>query len=455
MKILVIGSGGREHAIVHALSQSKTVERLWCAPGNAGIAQEPCLPAGRAECVPIPVDDIPSLYAFARKNLVDLTIVGPELPLVEGIVDYFRKEGLAIVGPSKSAARLEGSKSFAKSFMHKYGIPTARYEVVPNLQKGSYLLSHWKGCCVVKADGLAAGKGVKVCADASEAKAFLFDLMEKEMYGSAGSTVVLEECLQGEEATVMAFCDGKTLVPMPASQDHKRLLDNDEGPNTGGMGAYAPAPVVNPDLLARIDKEIFQPFMKGIAAEGFDYRGIIYFGLMITPAGPQVLEFNVRFGDPETQTVLPLLESDLAEVFLAVAEQRLSDIAVRWKKQSAFCVVLASAGYPGSFEKGKVIHGLSAKAADVAVFHAGTQAQGKTIVTSGGRVLGVTALGDTLEAAREKAYKAAGKISFEGKIFRKDIGAKALHSSPLVGEDAGGGEPPIPAFPHEGGRGYS
>jgi phosphoribosylamine--glycine ligase len=419
MRILVIGSGGREHALVKSLGRNKQIEKLWCAPGNAGIAQE-------AECVAIPVDDIPSLCAFARDHQVDLTMVGPELPLVEGLVDNFRKEGLKIVGPTKSAARLEGSKSFAKSFMHKYGIPTARYEVVPNLQKGSYLLAHWKGACVVKADGLAAGKGVKVCANAAEAKAFLFDVMEKEMFGSAGSTAVLEECLQGEEATIMAFCDGKTLVPMPASQDHKRLLDNDEGPNTGGMGAYAPAPLVDPTLMARIETEIFQPFMKGIAAEGFDYRGIIYFGLMMTAAGPQVLEFNVRFGDPETQTVLPLLESDLAEVLEAVADQRLADVSVRWKNQSALCVVLASAGYPGPYAKGKTIHGLSTKAADVSVFHAGTETQGKSVVTSGGRVLGVTALGDTLEKAREKAYKAAGKISYEGKIFRNDIGAKAL-----------------------------
>jgi len=426
MRILVIGSGGREHAIVHTLAQSKKVKRLWCAPGNAGIARQ-------ADCVPLQVDDIPALAAFARNNQVDLTVVGPELPLVEGLVDYFRKAELAVVGPSKSAARLEGSKSFAKSFMHKYGIPTARYEVVPNLQKGSYLLSHWKGPCVVKADGLAAGKGVKVCADAAEAKAFLFDVMEKEMFGSAGSTVVLEECLQGEEATVMAFCDGKTLVPMPASQDHKRLLDNDEGPNTGGMGAYAPAPVVTLPLMERLDKEIFQPFLKGIQEEGFDYRGIIYFGLMITPNGPQVLEFNVRFGDPETQVVLPLLETDLVDVLMAVAEKRLAESLVEWKRKSSLCVVLASAGYPGSYEKGKVIKGLSIKPGEAKVFHAGTQARGADLVTSGGRVLGVTALGDSLEAARDKAYKAVGKIAYEGKTFRKDIGAKALVVSGRAG----------------------
>jgi len=427
MKILVIGSGGREHAIVHALARSPKVKKLWCAPGNAGIAQE-------AECVHIQADNIRELFAFARDNHVDLTVVGPEGPLVDGLVDHFRHGGLTVIGPTKTAACLEGSKSFAKNFMHKYGIPTARYEVVPNLQKGSYLLSHWKGPCVVKANGLAAGKGVKVCRDAAEAKEFLFEVMEKEMFGSAGSTVVLEECLHGEEATVMAFCDGQTLVPMPASQDHKRLLDNDEGPNTGGMGAYAPAPVVTPTLLKRIENEVFKPFLKGIQEEKFDFRGIIYFGLMITPAGPQVLEFNTRFGDPETQVVLPLLESDLLDVLLAVADKRLTTASVRWKKKSALCLVLASAGYPGSYEKGKVIHGLGTKQGDsVNVFHAGTQRTADGIMTSGGRVLGVTGLADTLEAARDKAYKAADAISYEGKISRKDIGAKALAVSARAG----------------------
>jgi phosphoribosylamine--glycine ligase len=427
LKILVIGGGGREHAIVHTLAQSRRVKRLWCAPGNAGIAQE-------AECLPIQADNIPALFAFAKENKIDLTVVGPELPLVTGLVDHFRHGGLAVVGPTKSAARLEGSKSFAKGFMHKYGIPTARYEVVPNLQKGSYLLNHWKGPCVVKADGLAAGKGVKVCADAAEAKEFLFEIMEKEIFGAAGSTAILEECLQGEEATVMAFCDGKTLVPMPASQDHKRLLDNDEGPNTGGMGAYAPAPLITAGVMKRVEHDIFEPFLKGIAAEGFDYRGIIYFGLMMTNSGPQVLEFNVRFGDPETQVILPLLESDLAEVLLAVAEKKLAPANVLWKKKSALCVVLASSGYPGHYAKGQVIKGLKAKQnSGVKVFHAGTEPQAKDIVTSGGRVLGVTALADSLEAAREKAYKAASEITFEGKIYRKDIGARAMAMSGRAG----------------------
>ena len=422
MKVLVIGSGGREHAIVHALAQNSQVKQLWCAPGNPGIAQE-------AECVHIQADNIRDLFAFARDNHVDLTFVGPEAPLVDGIVDHFRQGGLTIVGPTKTAARLEGSKSFAKTFMHKYGIPTARYEVVPNLQKGSYLLSHWKGPCVVKADGLAAGKGVKVCRDAAEAKEFLFEVMEKEMFGAAGSTVVLEECLHGEEATVMAFCDGKSLVPMPASQDHKRLLDNDEGPNTGGMGAYAPAPVLTPELMKRVETEIFQPFLKGIAAEGFDFRGIIYFGLMLTSGGPQVLEFNVRFGDPETQVVLPLLESDLAEILLAVAEKRLADVPGALEKEISRCAWFwRRPAIPLPMKRGKSfkvwptqtggrVESLSCRNAD---------RKRPDIVTAGGRVLGVTALGDTLEAARDKAYDAARGISFEGMIFRKDIGAKAL-----------------------------
>jgi len=420
MKVLVIGSGGREHAIVHTLSQSPKITKLWCAPGNAGIAEH-------AECVPLAADNTRSLFAFARDNNVDLTIVGPEAPLVDGIVDHFRHGGLAIVGPMRTAARLEGSKSFAKEFMHKYGIPTARYEVIPNLTKGAYQLQHWKDRSVLKADGLAAGKGVKVCESQAEAKAFLYEVMEKEAFGAAGSTMVIEECLVGEEATIMAFCDGKTLVPMPASQDHKRLNDDDHGPNTGGMGAYAPAPVVTPDLLKRIEREIFAPFMKGLIAEKFDYRGIIYFGLMLTAEGPKVLEFNVRFGDPETQTVLPLLETDLVDIFSALAHQKLDQVSVRWKNKSAACVVIASEGYPGTYEKGKIIHGLPRKTGDkVKVFHAGTATHEGRVVTNGGRVLGVTAVCDSFDAAREEAYRQVRQISFEGMFYRKDIGARAM-----------------------------
>jgi len=420
MKILVIGGGGREHAIVHALARKPGVEQLWCAPGNAGIGKE-------AECVAIEADNLRALFNFARDNKVDLTVVGPESPLVDGIVDHFRAGGLAIVGPTRTAARLEGSKSFAKQFMHKYGIPTARYDVIPNLQKGAYQLTHWNGRSVVKADGLAAGKGVKVCQNQAEAKDFLYQLMEKELFGAAGSTVVIEECLDGEEATVMAFCDGKTLVPMPASQDHKRLQDGDEGPNTGGMGAFAPAPLITSKLESEIEKTIFQPFLKGLAEEHFDYRGIIYFGLMITPQGPKVLEFNVRFGDPETQVVLPLLDSSLADVLTAVVQQKLSEVKVRWKKQHALCVVMASGGYPGAYEKGETIHGLSAASSpSVTVYHAGTQVHGKDIVTAGGRVLGVTALGTSLESARDEAYRSVSHISFADMIFRKDIGSRAI-----------------------------
>ena len=288
------------------------------------------------------------LLKFAQENKVDLTMVGPEAPLVNGLVDHFRRAGLTVVGPTRAAARLEGSKSFAKEFMTKHGIATARYEVIPNLTKGTYVLTHWKGRSVLKADGLAAGKGVKVCESHAEAKAFLYDVMEKEMFGAAGSTMIVEECLEGQEATVMAFCDGETLVPMPASQDHKRLLDNDQGPNTGGMGAYAPAPLVTPELLAEIEKTIFKPFLKGIQAEKFDFRGIIYFGIMVTASGPKVLEFNVRFGDPETQVVLPLLDSDLSDVLLAVAEKKLSRNRCAWNKQTALTIVLASGGYPAA-----------------------------------------------------------------------------------------------------------
>lgn len=420
MRILVVGGGGREHAIVDALARSPKVERLWCAPGNPGIAQ-------LAECVSIPADNLRALAAFARDNHVTLTMVGPEAPLVQGLVDYFRTEGLQAVGPTKQAARLEGSKCFAKEFMQKYGIPTARYDVIPNLEKGAYQLNHWTGRSVVKADGLAAGKGVKVCENQAEAKAFLYEVMEKEIFGAAGSTVLIEECLEGEEATIMAFCDGKTLVPMPASQDHKRLLDNDGGPNTGGMGAYAPAPVVTPELYKEIDAKIFKPFLKGIQGEKFDFRGIIYFGLMLTAKGPQVLEFNVRFGDPETEVVLPLLESDLSEILEAVADQMLSKLSIRWKKYSALCVVLASQGYPGAFEKGKLMHGLpNQQTSSARVYHAGTTVGKQGIETSGGRVVAVTGIAPTLEGARDKAYASAEAIRFEGKTFRKDIGARAM-----------------------------
>ncbi len=424
LNVLVIGSGGREHAIVHALAKSKKVKKIWCAPGNPGIATE-------AECVSIKADDISVLLKFAQDQKIDLTMVGPEAPLVDGLADHFRRAGLKVVGPSKTAARLEGSKSFAKEFMNKYGLPTARYEVIPNATRGAYVMTHWPARCVIKADGLAAGKGVKVCESQAEAKEFLYEVMEKEIFGGAGNTVIVEECLGGQEATVMAFCDGKTLVAMPASQDHKRLLEKDKGPNTGGMGAYAPAPLVTPELQAEIEKKIFKPFLKGVQAEKFDFRGIIYFGLMVTAQGPQVLEFNVRFGDPETQVVLPLLESDFSDLLMAVAEQKLSAADVRWNKQAALTVVMAAGGYPGTPEKGQPIQGMkeAAQDKDVQVYCAGIEEQNKQWVTAGGRVLAVTGVGPTFEAARTKAYQAVSKISFPGMQIRKDIGAKALVES--------------------------
>ncbi len=419
MNILVIGSGGREHAIVHALAQSSRVKTIWCIPGNAGISKE-------ATCVPIPPENVDELLTFAKDHHIDLTIVGPEAPLVLGIADQFRREGLLVFGPSGQAAQLEGSKSFAKEFMRKYGIPTARYDVVPNLLRGTYQLTHWPGRSVVKADGLAGGKGVKVCETQVEAKEFLYELMEKEIFGSAGSTVVIEECLQGEEATIMAFCDGKTIVAMPACQDHKRLADGDRGPNTGGMGAYAPAPLITAAKLAVIEKTIFEPFLRGIQEEKYDYRGVIYFGLMMTGDGPKVLEFNVRFGDPETQVVLPLLATDFVTIMEAAAQGRLESGLVRWTSRSALCVVLASGGYPGACETGKVIDGLKKATEQTMVYHAGTALRGTDMVTNGGRVLGVTGLGDTLETAAQKAYQVVATISFEAMVYRRDIGARAI-----------------------------
>ncbi|HVO33436.1 MAG TPA: phosphoribosylamine--glycine ligase [Elusimicrobiota bacterium] len=426
MNILVIGGGGREHAIVKALKRSPRVQSLWCAPGNAGIAQE-------ATCVPIPAENLRELIDFAETRSIDLVVIGPEAPLVMGLADHFRRANVKVVGPSAQAAQLEGSKSFAKQFMRKYGIPTARYEVIPNLTKGAYQLSHWPGRSVVKADGLAAGKGVKVCETPVEAKEFLYQLMEKEIFGAAGSTAIIEECLQGEEATLMAFCDGQTLVPMPASQDHKRLEDGDRGPNTGGMGAYAPAPLITAERMAVIQETICKPFLAGIQAERFDFQGVIYFGLMVTACGPKVLEFNVRFGDPETQVVLPLLDTDIVEIFEAVADRRLGQIPIRWKAQSSLCVVVASAGYPGSYAKGKVVSGLDRAAKVATVYHAGTAQQGRDVVTSGGRVFGVTGIGDTLESASQKAYGALSEIQFDGMMYRRDIGARAI---PVVGRQS-------------------
>lgn len=421
MKVLVIGSGGREHVLVWKLVQSKKVTRVYCMPGNAGIGRV-------AENVSGKIDDFESIKQFVKKEKIEYTIVGPEAPLVEGIVDSFRKDGLAIFGPDAKASRLEGDKAFAKSFMKKYRIPTAQYQVCRSLPDAERIIREMGAPVVVKASGLAAGKGVIICQTAEEARHAAKQMLEDKKFGSAGDEIVIEEMLAGEEVSIIAFCDGKALFNLLPSQDHKRVFDNDEGPNTGGMGAYAPAPVVTREVMKKIEEEIFNRFLDGVNKEGFDFRGVIYFGLMITSQGPKVLEFNVRFGDPETQVILPLLDADLLEIIEAANNKRLA----QWKEEhrecvsnrSAVCIVLASGGYPGSYAQGKKICGLEEQ--DPLVFHAGTVMKDGSFVTSGGRVLGITAVSSNLKEAIDEAYKKVLKIYFDGMHYRKDIGHKAL-----------------------------
>ncbi|MGB9613195.1 MAG: phosphoribosylamine--glycine ligase [Candidatus Margulisiibacteriota bacterium] len=422
MKVLVVGSGGREHALVWKIAQSSKVDKIYCAPGNAGTAE-------LAENIEIKAEDIQALKKFAVENKIDLTVVGPEAPLVLGIVNEFEKEGLKIFGPSKEAAIIEGSKVFAKRFMVKYGIPTARAVIFDNPQKTLDYLNEIGAPIVVKADGLAAGKGVIVCQTKEEAIEAVNLIMVKREFGKAGEKVVIEECLEGEEASILAFADGKALVPLVSSQDHKRVFDEDMGPNTGGMGAYSPAPLVTDRLMEQIDVEILRPFVAGMRQEGIPYRGVIYAGLMVTKNGPKVLEFNCRFGDPETQPILMRMRSDLVPILEAVVEGKLDDRLIEWDERAAVCVVLASGGYPGHYEKGFPIEGLDrvAKMEDVVVFHAGTKLVGsKQITTDGGRVLGVTALADNIKFAIDKAYRAVELIHFKNMHYRKDIGKKAL-----------------------------
>ena len=421
MKVLVIGGGGREHALVWKLSQSPRVDKIYCAPGNAGISEI-------AECVDIRTDDAEALLDFVKYNWIDLTVVGPEAPLTAGIVDAFVKEDRRIFGPDKRGAQLEGSKIFAKDFMRKYGIPTAEYKTFSSyLQAGEYV--RLKGApIVVKADGLAAGKGVIVAGTVEEALEALKMIMKDRAFGDAGGRVLVEECLQGEEASFMVLTDGKTVVPLATSQDHKRIFDGDRGPNTGGMGAYSPAPVVTEALREEIMKDIIGPIMNGLSRERITFRGVIYVGIMVCDGRPYVLEFNVRFGDPEAQPILMRLNSDFFDLLKATAEGRLSEVDVRWKKESAVCVVLSSKGYPGPYEKGIPIRGLDSFRNDnnVVVFHGGTALNGGVVVTAGGRVLGVTALGTDIKAARDNAYQAVERIRFEGMHYRKDIGDKAI-----------------------------
>lgn len=421
MKILVVGSGGREHAIAWKLSQSPLVKKIYACPGNAGIASF-------GDCVEISSEDIKGLADFAEKNLIDLTVVGPEQPLILGIVDEFEKRKLKIFGPKKEAALIEGSKGFAKDFMKRYHIPTASFKIFEQKEEAIDFVRSSEFPLVIKADGLAAGKGAFVVEDLKSAEEAVEKVMVQKIFGEAGSKVVVEDFLIGEEVTILAFTDGRTVLPMVSSQDHKRIYDGDRGPNTGGMGAYAPTLMVNDKMMKKIAEEVLEPTIFGLNTEGRIYKGVLYAGLMITEMGPKVIEFNCRFGDPETQVVLPLLGSDLTEIFLSIVEEELDLQDVKWKEGSAVCVVLASGGYPDKYEKGKEIFGLNRVGnSNVLVFHAGTKKSGNRIVTNGGRVLGVTAFDQTMEGALGKAYSAVDKIRFDGMQYRHDIGYRATN----------------------------
>lgn len=425
MKVLVVGGGGREHALCWKLSQSPKVKGLFCAPGNAGIGEI-------AHLVDISPDDLQGLLRFAKEEGIDLTVVGPEAPLVQGIADLFEAEGLRVFGPTKAAAEIEGSKAFAKEFMRRHGIPTAPFEVFDDPDAAKDWIRRAGKPLVVKASGLAAGKGTIVCDRVEEALGAVEEIMVKRAFGDAGSKVVVEERLYGQEVSFMAFCDGENILPMSSSQDHKRLLDGDEGPNTGGMGAYSPVPFVDDALERRIIEEIVVPTVRGLKAEGRPYRGVLYAGLMIDPSGnPWVLEFNCRFGDPEAQALLVRMEGDLLEAMLACLEGRLPEVSLRWDPRPAVCVVMASKGYPGPYEKGKEIRGVeeAEKLEDVWVFHAGTRREGGRLLTAGGRVLGVTAKGRDLREAISRAYEAVERIHWEGVHYRRDIGKKGLSAS--------------------------
>jgi phosphoribosylamine--glycine ligase len=421
MNVLIIGGGGREHAIAWKIKQSVRVKTIFCTPGNAGINAF-CKP------VPVPADDYAGLAGFAKENGVKLTIAGPEAPLCAGIVNEFHNRGLQIFGPDTRGAMLEGSKVYAKEFMKKYGIPTAGFEVFTDVESAREYARKKGAPMVIKADGLAAGKGVSVCMSIEEAEAAITEAMESKRFGAAGEKIIIEDMLEGEEASILALVDGKTIIPLESSQDHKRVYDNDQGPNTGGMGAYSPAPIVTPRLMTEIERKVLQPALEGIQKEQIDYRGVLYAGLMIKDGKVMVLEFNVRFGDPETQAVLARLKSDMVDVCLATIEGRLASFELKWDPRPAVCVVMASGGYPGTYHKHKLITGTEKfdEAKDVIVFHAGTEMSQGHLVTSGGRVLGVTALGDDIGGAIERAYHAVEQIRFDQAHFRWDIGARAM-----------------------------
>ncbi|HIJ60009.1 MAG TPA: phosphoribosylamine--glycine ligase [Nitrospirae bacterium] len=421
MKALVIGSGGREHAIVWKLSKSRHIDKIYCCPGNAGISEI-------AECIDIDPLDFDKLKDFVRYEWVEITIVGPEQPLALGIVDCFQRDGLKILGPNSMASRLESSKSFAKDFMKRHKIPTANYSVFNSFTLAEEYIRLKGAPIVIKADGLAGGKGVFVASTIDEAIFALKIIFKDNVFGEAGNQVVIEECLQGEEASFMVFTDGHTIIPMASSQDHKRVFDKDEGPNTGGMGAYSPAPVVTEQLKDLIMDRIISKTIAGLRSEGIIYKGILYAGLMIKDNNPYVLEFNCRLGDPETQAILSRLESDLFEIAIAINDERLKDLDVLWTDKPSVCIVVASEGYPGSYQNGKRIEGLDKvkQLKDTFVFHAGTACRDNEIVTNGGRVLGITSLGKDILDAQRKAYEAVQYIKFEGMHYRKDIAERAI-----------------------------
>jgi len=421
MKILIVGGGGREHAIAWKLAQSSKVEKLYCAPGNAGISEV-------AECIAIKAEDIDGICSFAEENKIDLTVIGPEVPLSLGIVDALAEKGLKAFGPDKKCAQLEASKSFTKAFLARHDIPTAGYKEFTNIEKLKKSVGLFGYPMVIKADGLAAGKGVIIAEDEETAVAAIDQIMGDKIFGAAGDKIVVEEYLSGIEASMLCFVDGKTIVPMESAQDYKQIFDQDQGPNTGGMGTYSPSLIFNDELEQEIRERILEPTVKGFQADGLDFKGVLFIGLMITEEGPKVIEFNNRFGDPETQSVLPRMKTDLLDIMNAVVEGKLAEQKIEWSDRKAVCIVLASGGYPGEYQKGKVISGLSQMDEDVIVFHSGTKfvadhdTSNPAIVTDGGRVLGITALGDTHEEAREKAYQNAERIYFEGVQYRKDIG---------------------------------
>ncbi len=421
MKILIIGSGGREHAIAWKIKQSPLCDKLFCAPGNGGISQ-------LAECVDIEPTNIEALVKFVKHEGIDFTIVGPEAPLVGGIVDTFEKQKLRIFGPNRKAAQLEGSKIFAKEFMQRCNIPTASFKTFENVDKAVKFLEKAQFPLVVKADGLAAGKGVVICDKFPEAHKAVEEIMTKEIFKEAGKKIVIEECLFGEEVSILAISDGDDYIILDSAQDHKRIFDDDLGPNTGGMGAYSPTPFLDEEMLKKIETRIIDPTIRGMRREGNSFRGVLYAGLMITKEGPFVLEYNVRLGDPEAEVILPRLENDLLEVMLAASEYRLHEIDLKWDRRSCVGVVMSSGGYPGKYQTGFEIKGLDSinEKDDMVVFHAGTKKEGDNFLTAGGRVLVVTGMGNTIEKAITRAYHAVEKIKFERYFFRRDIGVKAV-----------------------------